>query len=279
MSTSGLAQLIENRLEEVNVHVQCTWGTLRIPCSDSYACIHCMYMCDGFSSLESTPVSIPSLPSSFHPSLPPSLPLPLFPSLPPSLTYSLTPYLPLPLSLSLSLPLSLSPSLPPSLPLSLPPSLPLSLSLSLPLFLSLPLSLPPSLPLSFSPFLPPSLPHSLLPSLSFTSAFLTRDNVELQELAANSDRLICTLVGYLGNQPDENDELVEEKHLIAFDHLREVWGGRGEGEGGIGLACTCTYTLIPPLSPFPSLPPPCSLHCSSLSELAAFSFSSTFLPL
>ena len=53
-------------------------------------------------------------------------------------------------------------------------------------------------------------------------AFLTSDSVDLQELAANSDRLISTLVGYLGNHPDESDELVEERHMLAFDRLREV---------------------------------------------------------
>ena len=59
-------------------------------------------------------------------------------------------------------------------------------------------------------------------SSSLSVAILTSDSVDLQELAANSDHLITTLVGYLGNRPDENDELVEEKHHLAFERLREV---------------------------------------------------------
>ena len=50
-----------------------------------------------------------------------------------------------------------------------------------------------------------------------------------QELAANSDRLIASLVEYLQEQPDENDDLVQEKHFTMFDNLREVrvcvWDG------------------------------------------------------
>lgn len=68
---------------------------------------------------------------------------------------------------------------------------------------------------SLSIFCPPSLPPTL-------PAFLTSDSVDLQELAANSDRLLSTLVSYLGNQPDENDEFVEEKHIIAYERLKEV---------------------------------------------------------
>lgn len=59
-------------------------------------------------------------------------------------------------------------------------------------------------------------------SVSLVPAVLTSDSVDLQELAANSDHLITTLVGYLGNRPDENDELVEEKHQLAFERLQEV---------------------------------------------------------
>jgi hypothetical protein len=55
-----------------------------------------------------------------------------------------------------------------------------------------------------------------------TLAILTSDSVDLQELAASSDHLITTLVGYLGNRPDENDELMEERHQSAFDRLREA---------------------------------------------------------
>ena len=76
------------------------------------------------------------------------------------------------------------------------------------LLLCTPSPLPPLLPPSLSP---PSLP-----------AFLTSDSVDLQELAANSDRLLSTLVSYLGNQPDENDEFVEEKHILAYERLKEV---------------------------------------------------------
>ena len=71
-----------------------------------------------------------------------------------------------------------------------------------------------------SVYIPPFLPPP--PPLFISSAFLTQDTAELQELAANSDRLISTLVSYLGNQPDESDELVEEKQIVTFDLLREV---------------------------------------------------------
>ena len=58
----------------------------------------------------------------------------------------------------------------------------------------------------------------------FTSyaGYLTRDSVELQELAANSDRLISTLVEYLHNRPDENDDLVQDKDFQLYDQLRKV---------------------------------------------------------
>ena len=67
-----------------------------------------------------------------------------------------------------------------------------------------------------------SLYSELLAFYFSLAAFLTSDSIDLQELAANSDHLITTLVGYLGNRPDESDELVEEKHLMAFDRLREA---------------------------------------------------------
>lgn len=53
------------------------------------------------------------------------------------------------------------------------------------------------------------------------SAYLIQPYHELQLLAADSDRLITTLVEYLQEQPDENDDLIQEKHLIQFDRLRE----------------------------------------------------------
>ena len=109
-------------------------------------------------------------------------------------------------------------------------------------------------------FPPPSHPHT---------AYLTHESVELQELAANSDRLIASLVEYLQERPDENDDLVQEKHFTMFDNLREVcvyvcvWGG---GEiGGEALMRQMVYmfqsslppSLPPSLSPSlpPSLPP------------------------
>ena len=72
----------------------------------------------------------------------------------------------------------------------------------------------------FPPYLPlcPPPPLRLLPP----TAYLTNESVELQELAANSDRLIPSLVEYLQDKPDENDDLVMEKHFTMFDNLREV---------------------------------------------------------
>ena len=61
------------------------------------------------------------------------------------------------------------------------------------------------------------------------TAYLTHESVELQELAANSDRLIASLVEYLQERPDENDDLVQEKHFTMFDNLREVFLCVGEG--------------------------------------------------
>jgi hypothetical protein len=55
-----------------------------------------------------------------------------------------------------------------------------------------------------------------------TLAVLTSDSPDLQELAANSDHLITTLVTYLGSRPDENEDLAEEKHQLAFERLREA---------------------------------------------------------
>ena len=54
-----------------------------------------------------------------------------------------------------------------------------------------------------------------------SSAYLIQPSDKLQQLAADSDRLIATLVEYLTDRPDENDDLVQEKHLIQFDRLRE----------------------------------------------------------
>ena len=91
-------------------------------------------------------------------------------------------------------------------------------------------------------FPPPSHPHT---------AYLTHESVELQELAANSDRLIASLVEYLQERPDENDDLVQEKHFTMFDNLREVrvcvgWVGEA-------LMRQMVYMFQPSL--LPSLPP------------------------
>ncbi len=45
--------------------------------------------------------------------------------------------------------------------------------------------------------------------------------MDLQELAANSDRLVPTLIEFLLNQPNESDDLVQEKDFELFDRLRE----------------------------------------------------------
>ena len=53
--------------------------------------------------------------------------------------------------------------------------------------------------------------HSSLHSshlIPVITAYLTDESVELQELAANSDRLISSLVEYLQYGPDENDDLM-----------------------------------------------------------------------
>ena len=79
-----------------------------------------------------------------------------------------------------------------------------------------------SLPTSHT-LLPPSpLPPTHTHSLPTITAYLTHESVELQELAANSDRLIASLVEYLQERPDENDDLVQEKHFTMFDNLTEV---------------------------------------------------------
>ena len=61
----------------------------------------------------------------------------------------------------------------------------------------------------------------LVTSSSLYLAYLIQPYHELQLLAADSDKLIATLVEYLQDRPDENDDLVQEKHLIQFDRLRE----------------------------------------------------------
>ena len=61
----------------------------------------------------------------------------------------------------------------------------------------------------------------LLESELCSLAYLIQPYHELQLLAADSDRLITTLVEYLQDRPDENDDLVQEKHLIQFDRLCE----------------------------------------------------------
>ena len=67
------------------------------------------------------------------------------------------------------------------------------------------------------------VPPLLTPLTHHTShtAYLTQVNSELQQLAADSDHLISSLVEYLSNRPDENDDLVQERHFEVFDSLCE----------------------------------------------------------
>ena len=105
---------------------------------------------------------------------------------------------------------------------------------------------PPPSHLTHTLFPPPSHPHT---------AYLTHESVELQELAANSDRLIASLVEYLQERPDENDDLVQEKHFTMFDNLREVCvyvcvcGGGGFDEAD-GLHVSVLPPSLPPFSFF-----------------------------
>ncbi|XP_064388728.1 armadillo repeat-containing protein 8-like isoform X2 [Halichondria panicea] len=50
-------------------------------------------------------------------------------------------------------------------------------------------------------------------------AYLTAPHPALQELCAESDRLIPTLVDYLTQSPDPEDEMVTEDHLVQFECL------------------------------------------------------------
>ena len=67
----------------------------------------------------------------------------------------------------------------------------------------------------------PTRPRSSVKTLFPPPAYLTQENVELQELAANSGRLITTLVEALQNKPDENDDLVQEKDFELYDQMQE----------------------------------------------------------
>lgn len=49
------------------------------------------------------------------------------------------------------------------------------------------------------------------------------EDEDLQELAANSDKLIATLVECLDDRPKEDEDLVQERHFEMFDTLCEVW--------------------------------------------------------
>ena len=48
----------------------------------------------------------------------------------------------------------------------------------------------------------------------------------LQEIAVNSDQLISTVVGFLTQQPREDDDLVDERHICLYNHLRKVTGNK-----------------------------------------------------
>ena len=56
----------------------------------------------------------------------------------------------------------------------------------------------------------------------FSIAYLTVEDESLQELAANSDKLIATLVECLDDRPNEDEDLVQERHFEMFDTLCEV---------------------------------------------------------
>lgn len=63
---------------------------------------------------------------------------------------------------------------------------------------------------------------ALLRADSITAlAYLTQGSPELQELAADSDRLLATLVDYLSSQPDDEEELIDERHVGQFERLRQ----------------------------------------------------------
>ena len=83
-------------------------------------------------------------------------------------------------------------------------------------------------------------------------AYLIQPYRELQLLAADSDRLITTLVEYLQDRPDENDDLVQEKHLNQFDRLREsvflALAGLGSNREEIRLKIVSERNMLKSLS-------------------------------
>ena len=84
------------------------------------------------------------------------------------------------------------------------------------------------------------------------SAYLIQPYRELQLLAADSDRLIATLVEYLQDRPDENDDLIQEKHLNQFDRLREsvflALAGLGSNREEIRLKIVSERNMLKSLS-------------------------------
>lgn len=52
-------------------------------------------------------------------------------------------------------------------------------------------------------------------------AYLTEAELSLQELAADSDHLVPTLVDYLCSPPDPSSDLVLQHHLDQFDRFNE----------------------------------------------------------
>ena len=83
-------------------------------------------------------------------------------------------------------------------------------------------------------------------------AYLIQPYRELQLLAADSDRLITTLVEYLQDRPDENDDLIQEKHLNQFDRLREsvflALAGLGSNREEIRLKIVSERNMLKSLS-------------------------------
>ncbi len=88
--------------------------------------------------------------------------------------------------------------------------------------------------------------------LSSFPAYLIQPYRELQLLAADSDRLITTLVEYLRDRPDENDDLIQEKHLNQFDRLREsvflALAGLGSNREEIRLKIVSERNMLRSLS-------------------------------
>ena len=74
------------------------------------------------------------------------------------------------------------------------------------------------------PTIPPQPTHTHPFSLPTLTAYLTHESVELHDLhgPADSDCLIASLVEYLQERPDENDDLAQEKHFTMFANLRKV---------------------------------------------------------